>query len=95
MPDPGQTQELPAAYAMSIATTARRYDSSIKTVRRWLDRGLPFLRSGARTKILIRPEDVERFLQRRCHAQVDVNVMVENVMKELTDRPAAHIRQEH
>ena len=102
VPNPMQLQDLPAIDMMGTTTTARRYDSSTKTVYRWLDQGLPFFQSSPRSKILIRPDDVETFLQRRCHAQVDVNVMVEDLAKELTDaahnapdRPAAHIRRKH
>ena len=95
MPNHVQTQELPAVDRMDIATAARRNDSSTRTVYRWLDQGLPFFQATPRSKILIRPDDVEKFLQRRCRPPVDVNAMVEDTMKELTDRPAAHIRGKH
>ena len=88
MPNHVQTKDLPALDRMDIATTARRNDVSARTVRRWLEGGLLFSQVTPRSKILIRPDDVEKFLERRCHAQVDVNVMVHDVMKELTD--AAH-----
>jgi hypothetical protein len=41
-----------------------------------------------RGKILIRPSDIERFLQRRQALQQELNQLVESVMKELLSKPS-------
>ena len=71
------------ARLLDIAKTAQRYSSSRRTVKRWLDRGLPFFQAAPRSKVLIKPEDVENFLQRRCKTQIDLNAMADEVMAEI------------
>ena len=71
------------ARLLDIAKTAQRYSSSRRTVKRWLDRGLPFFQAAPGSKILIKPEDVEAFLTRHCRTQVDLNALVDEVMAEI------------
>lgn len=66
-----------------IRATARRNDVSTRTVGRWLQKGLPFFQAAPRTKILIRQRDVDEFLTRQLKAHVDLNAMVDDVIKEV------------
>ncbi len=66
-----------------IRATARREGASTRTVRRWLEKGLPCFQAAPGSKILIKLEDVEAFLTRRCKTQVDLNAMADEVMAEI------------
>ena len=59
---------------------------SPRTLRRWIDQGLPRYQVGSRGKVLIRPCDIEAFLTRQQAAKPDLNVMVEEVLKGLGGR---------
>jgi hypothetical protein len=56
---------------------------SPKTVKRWLSRGLPFYQEAPKSKVLIRPIDIEEFLIRRQVPQSDLDTMVEEVVRGL------------
>ena len=58
---------------------------SPKTVRRWIKRGLPFRQAGSRAKVLIRPADIDRFLDQKQVVQVDLNKLVDEVMQDLSN----------
>ncbi len=66
-----------------IRPIARRNGVATRTVGRWLEKGLPFFQAAPRTKILIRQRDVDEFLTRQLKAQVDLNAMVDDVIKEV------------
>ena len=68
---------------LDIREITRRYPVSRRTVKRWLDRGLVYFQATPRSKILIRPEDIEQFLQRRCKTQIDLNQMADEFMAEI------------
>ena len=68
---------------LSLEHAAQWADVSVKTVNRWLSRGLPSYQEGPRTKVLIRPGDIEIFLNRRQMAKPNLDVMVNQVMGEL------------
>lgn len=72
--------------ALNLAEIAARYSVSYRTTVRWLQHGLPFSQVYPRGKILVRVEDLERFLQRRCKAQTDLNAVVNDVMTELSTK---------
>ena len=81
---------------MGVKTTGRRCEVSPKTVRRWLEQGLPFFQVTPRSKILIKPGDVDVFLKRRRKTQVDLDGMVDQAMGELqscNDLGAAGVRR--
>lgn len=56
---------------------------SSKTVRRWMKQGLPFRQAGTRAKVLIRPADIDRFLDEKQVPQVDLISLVDEVMQNL------------
>ncbi len=54
---------------------------SPRTMRRWIDQGLPSYQSGPRTKLLLRGADIEAFLERQQTTKPDLNALVEEVLK--------------
>lgn len=68
---------------MSIETAAQWCDVSPKTIKRWLCHGLPYYQEGPRTKVLIRPHDIEAFLTRQQASQPDLETMVEETLAAL------------
>ena len=56
---------------------------SQRTIKRWIAAGLPTYQAGPRTKILVRPADIERFLTRKQVNPVDLDAIVDEVMGQL------------
>ncbi len=56
---------------------------SPRTLRRWIDRGLRVHRHSPRSKLLIRPADIEAFLTAHQKPQPDLNAMVTATLQEL------------
>ncbi len=54
---------------------------SPRTMRRWIDQGLPRFQSAPRAKVLLRAADIEAFLERRQTTKPDLNALVEEVLK--------------
>lgn len=53
-------------------------------MKRWIRKGLPIYQVGPKEKILIRPTDIDTFLTRKQRVPIDLNIMVEDVLKSLT-----------
>ncbi len=70
---------------MSLDTAAKWADVSRKTVQRWISKGLPVYQEGPRSKVLIRPADIDEFLTRRQLAQPELDQMVAQVMKDFAN----------
>ncbi len=68
---------------MPIVDAAAWAGVSRRTMKRWIDRGLPRYQSGPRTKVLLRAADIETFLVRQQTTKPDLNAMVNAVMKDL------------
>ena len=62
---------------LSLEHAAQWADVSVKTVKRWLSRGLPSYQEGPRTKVLIRPGDIEEFLTKRQAERPALDVLIE------------------
>lgn len=60
---------------LSIERAARWTDVSVRTIERWIGRGLPTYQAGPREKVLIRPVDIEAFLMRKEVPQVDIRAL--------------------
>ena len=60
---------------------------SERTLKRWIARGLPRYQAGPRTKVLVRPADIDAFLTRQQVQQPDLNAMVEDVLRSLKGDP--------
>ena len=61
---------------------------SVKTIKRWIKRGLPAYQAGPREKVLIRPADIDVFLTRRQAQAPDLDAMVEDVLRSLKSEAA-------
>ncbi len=68
---------------LSLALAADWSSVSKKTIKRWLAHGLPHFQEGPRTKVLIRPSDIEQFLTRQQVSKSSLNQMVEETLKGL------------
>jgi|SRR5215831_3449266 len=71
--------------------TARTTGVSVATVRRWLKTGLPYSQPKPGGRILIKREDLERFLEsgRRQDAAAFVDRCIEEVLKDLQNKTAS------
>ena len=68
---------------MPLVDAAAWAGVSPRTMKRWIDQGLPRYQSGPRSKILLRAADIEAFLERHQTTKPDLNAMVNAVMKDL------------
>lgn len=72
---------------MTLRTTARWTGKvSVSTTKRWLKEGLPYYQARDRGVILIKPADVEAFLQRKSVKKPDLTQLVEETMRELATK---------
>jgi hypothetical protein len=58
-------------------------DVSQRTIDRWIRKGLPVYQVSPQTKVLIRPADIEFFLQRKQLPKGDLITKVEDVIAQL------------
>ena len=75
-------QSLQPGY-LSLKHAATWADVSPKTVQRWIAAGLPVYQATAGGKVLVRPVDIEHFLQKRQVPQVDIDAMVNETLSEM------------
>ena len=68
---------------LSLEHAAEYADVSVKTIKRWIERGLPKYQAGPGSKVLIVPGDIERFLLRKEAIPKNLNKMVDEVFNEL------------
>lgn len=68
---------------LSLKDAATWSGVSARTIKRWIVAGLPIYQERPRSKILIRPEDIELFLTKRQVPNPDLNAMVSQVMTEM------------
>ena len=68
---------------LPLAEAAQWAGVSPRTMKRWISKGLAYFQEGPRTKVLIRPGDIEIFLTKRQVAKPDLDAMVNQVMGEL------------
>ena len=64
---------------LSLEHAAEYADVSVRTVKRWIESGLPKFQAGPRSKVLIRPGDIEHFLLRKESMPQNLDGMVEEV----------------
>jgi hypothetical protein len=72
----------PVGY-FSIEGAAGYASVSTKTIKRWIQAGLPVYQGTTRGKVLIRPTDIDGYLMRRQAPQVDLNTLVDDVLSGL------------
>jgi len=73
---------------LSLTEAALYAGISVKTLKRWIPRGLPTYQAGPREKILIRPADIDQFLTRRQRQSPDLDILVDEVMREVNNSAA-------
>ncbi len=71
---------------MPIVDAAAWAGVSRRTMKRWIDQGLPRYQAGARSKVLVRAADIEQFLTRKQSPAPDLNAMVKEVLAGLDGR---------
>lgn len=76
----GQT---PQPGFLSLKHAAVWADVSPKTVQRWITAGLPTYRATSGGKVLVKPCEIDRFLQRRQEPQIDIDAMVKETLGEM------------
>ena len=63
---------------------------SVKTLQRWIKRGLPYYNSSdtGKGRVLIKPDDLDRFLteSKREMKQVDLSRLVDDTLRELMEQ---------
>ena len=62
---------------------------SVRTMKRWIKKGLPTYQAGPREKVLIRPADIDAFLTRQQAQEPDLETMVQEVLRSLSKGDAA------
>jgi predicted site-specific integrase-resolvase len=68
---------------LPLREAARWAGVSVRTLKRWITRGLPTYQAGPREKVLVRPADIDAFLTRRQVQQVNLNALVDEVLGDL------------
>ena len=68
---------------LSLKLTSQWASVSLKTIKRWIAAGLPVYQGTPGGKVLIRPQDIDVFLQKRQVPQVDLNRLVNETLKEM------------
>ena len=79
------TSQSPPAFLLSKHKISQRYDVSVRTVDRWIQRGLAFYQASPKSKILISPQDLEAFLTRKSARKPNLDSMVSDVVQELAN----------
>ena len=64
---------------LSVDHAAAYADVSVKTLKRWIQQGLPKYQAGPRSKVLIRLGDIEQFLTRKEVNTPNLTALVEDV----------------
>ncbi len=73
----------PSPGFLSLKHAAEYADVSKKTIKRWIESGLPKYQSGPGSKVLIRPMDIEAYLTRQQTNPPNIDALVNVVVKEL------------
>ena len=73
---------------LSLHEAASWSGVSLRTLTRWIKKGLPTYHAGPREKVLIRPADIDAFLSRKQAQASDLNAMVEDVLRSLKSEVA-------
>jgi hypothetical protein len=68
---------------LSLKKAAAWADVSQKTIKRWIAAGLPVYQSMPGGKVLVKPHEIDDFLQRRQVPRVDLDALVEQTLKEM------------
>ena len=82
----------PACHAehgyVTLQRAAEWASVSEKTLKRWVGRGLPIYQAGPRERVLLKPEDIDRFLTCKRTQPIDLHQLVDEVMADLNRKKA-------
>ena len=67
---------------LPIEGAAQYASVSAKTIQRWIQGGLSVYQGTPRGKVLIRPSDIDAYLTRKQKPTVNLNAMVNDVLRE-------------
>jgi len=56
---------------------------SVRSMKRWIQDGLPYYQPCPRGRVLLKPHDIEQYLTRQQVAKPDLDIMVEEVVRGL------------
>jgi hypothetical protein len=73
---------------LSLKRAAAWADVSHKTIRRWIKAGLPVYRGITGGKLLVRPADIEQFLEKQVVPRIDVDNLVNDTLREMGISPS-------
>ena len=73
---------------VSIRDAADYASVSTRTVKRWVHAGLPVYQGCHRGKVLIKPSDIDTYLQRKTAPKVDLDTMVDEVLQGISPTAA-------
>jgi len=68
---------------LPLAEAAAWSGVSTRTLKRWIEAGLPKYQAGPRSKVLIRPTDIEEYLTRQQANPPNIDALVDEVVNEL------------
>lgn len=74
---------------ISIAGASEYASVSTRTIKRWIKAGLPVYQGTPRGKVLIRPNDIDLYLEKKTAPRQDLNAMVDEVLAGLKAKQAA------
>ena len=73
---------------LPLAGAAQYASVSTRTIKRWIKAGLSVYQGTPRGKVLIRPSDIDVYLQRKAvKPKIDLDAMVEDVLLGLREKP--------
>jgi excisionase family DNA binding protein len=73
---------------VTIQGAAEYASVSPRTVKRWIARGLPVYQGSPRGKVLIRPGDVDVYLEKKAVPRLDLDAAASAVMRDLAAKQA-------
>jgi excisionase family DNA binding protein len=68
---------------LPISEAAQYASVSARTIKRWIKAGLPVYQGTFRGKVLIKPSDIDTYLEKKTAPKVDLEAMVEDVLQGL------------
>jgi len=65
---------------LPLAEAAQWAAVSVRSIKRWIQNGLPYYQPSPRGRVLIKPYDIEQFLTRRQVPKSSLDDMVEEIL---------------
>jgi hypothetical protein len=68
---------------LSLGHPAQWADVSVRTIKRWIERGLPKYQLQPGSKIFVRTSDLEKFLGKKEVQFIDINKLAQDISREI------------